>query len=121
LIRYFIVFILFLAFPAITLAEQEPSVELICISEQDVVDLITLLDSSERDLQLLDTCQKLAKDLYKEIDVRDIRIQRLTKDLISSKQDSLRYQAHSKRWRNVALITGTSSIILIIVQLLPVL
>ena len=117
--KYIIFVFLFLFNYSIALADE--SVDVVCVTEQDTVDLITLLDSSERDLELLDTCQKLVKDLYKEIDVRDIRIQKLTKDIITSKQDSLKYQASSKRWRNVALVTGTTSVVLLIIQVLPIL
>lgn len=110
-----LVFISFLVSPA--LSEEN----VICVSDSDVVDLITLLDSSERDLAILEECQKLVKDLYTELDSRDGKVEVLTKELIKTKQDSLKYRSSATRWRTIAIATTTTSVVLILIQILPVL
>ncbi len=89
----------------------------ICITDSEAVDLITLLDASERDIVILNSCKQLVKDLYKEVDIRDAKIEVLTKELISAKQDSLQYLTSSKRWRTIALATSVSTIVLVLVAL----
>jgi len=92
---------------------QEPAT--ICITDKETVDLVTLLDASERDIVLLTSCKKLVKDLYKEIDVRDVKVESLTKELINAKQDSLKYLSSSKTWRTVAIATSLSTITLLLI------
>lgn len=92
--------------------------ESICITEKEAIDIITLLDASERDLQLVEVCQKLAGDLYKELDERDKKVEILTKELISAKEGELKYRVSSKRWRTIAIATSATTIAVIAISVL---
>lgn len=93
----------------------------VCITDKDTVDLITLLDASERDLSVMSSCDKLAKDLYSQLNTRDKKIVTITKDLIGAKQDIIKYKQSSEKWRSVAIYTGLTGVIVVLVQALPVL
>lgn len=93
----------------------------VCISDQDAVDIITLLDASERDITVLGSCEKLVKDLYAQLDERDVKLVKVTEDLIEAKHEVIKYKESSKRWRRVAIYSSVTSAILILVQLAPLL
>ena len=111
MVKYFIILLICLFY----CTELQAQTSNICVTDKEVVELITLLDASERDIKLLGSCKLLVKDLYKEIDNRDIKVETLTKELISAKQDSLTYLASSKRWRVIALSTSVSTIALLLI------
>lgn len=90
----------------------------VCISEKETVEIITLLDASERDLQVIETCQKLTNDLYKELDKRDKKVQDLTKELITAKDNELKYRNSSSRWRTIAIATSATTIVLVAVAVM---
>lgn len=91
----------------------------VCISEEDTVDIITLLDASERDLMLLDNCTELVDRLYDELKRKDIKIASLTQELIDARQDVLRYKAQNKMLKKVTWYAVGISTIIIVVELLP--
>ena len=93
----------------------------VCFSEQSAVDLITLLDASERDLELLGSCQKLVKELYQEIEIRDTKIVTLTDELIQANQQVIRYKEKYQRARKIAWYTTAAGAVIVIVSVLPAL
>ena len=93
----------------------------VCFTEQTAVDIITLLDASERDLVLLSSCESLVKELEKEIKIRDEKIVSLTKELIEARQTAVKYEKKYKRARQVAWYTSIAGAIIIAVQTLPAL
>ena len=116
-IKYFIFSILVMCiacFPAKALAE-------VCLSDEEAVDVITLLDSSERNTVILGSCEKLVKDLYSEVEQREEKIVNITNELITAKQEALDYQKSRDTWREVALISGAANIVFTLAVLLPLL
>lgn len=93
----------------------------VCISDQDTVDIITLLDSSERDITVLGSCEKLVNDLYTQLDNRDKKLVTITTDLIGAKQEVIKYKHSSERWRRVAVYSSLTGALLILIQIAPVL
>jgi len=93
----------------------------VCISDQDAVDIITLLDSSERDITVLGSCDKLVNDLYVQLDSRDKKLITITTDLIEAKQETIKYKHSSEKWRRTAIYSSITGAILLLVQVLPVL
>ena len=93
----------------------------VCFSEQDAVDIITLLDASERDLELLSSCQKLVNELYIEIEIRDKKIVALTDELIKANQQVIKYKKKYERAKKVAWYTTAAGVIILLVQVLPAL
>lgn len=91
----------------------------VCINDQQAVDVITLLDGSERDLQRIGSCETLVADLYKEIQVRDQKITLLTHQLIDAKQDAIKYRASAEKWKKVAWYSTAGGIIVVIVTVVP--
>jgi len=61
--------------------------EEVCISSERATDLIQILDVSDRNLQLLESCGALVDQLYAEIEIRDQIIEKLTKENIKLKQE----------------------------------
>jgi peptidoglycan hydrolase CwlO-like protein len=93
--------------------------EEVCFSEKDAVDLITLLDASERDIELLSSCHKLVNELHAEISIRDKKINTLTDDLIQANQKVIKYQKKYERAKRIAWYTTAAGVIVILVQILP--
>lgn len=91
----------------------------VCFSEQEAVDIITLLDSSERDLQVISDCQLLVKDLYKEVEDRENKVKILTTDLIDAKKDIIKYRADIKRWKKITWYSGLATVAMLAIQILP--
>ena len=119
--QYFVIIIvailLFLVnLPSVALAE-----EMVCVSGKDAVDIITLLDASERDMKLLSNCEKLVKDLYAEIEHKDIKIKDLTKELITARQDVIKYKAKNKVLKKVTWYAVAGSVIIVAIELVPLL
>ena len=109
-IKYFIfsvVVTLFLCLPLRSFAE-------VCLSDEDAVDVITLLDSAERNQVILGSCEKLVKDLYSEVEARDEKIITTTTELIAARQEALDYQASRDNWRQYALISGAANLVFVI-------
>lgn len=90
----------------------------ICISKQQAIDIITLLDASDKDLEVLGSCEQLVTELYKTVEERDKRIADLTSNLIQAKQDVLEYKGKVVFWRRVSLYGTAVSVALIVLQVL---
>jgi peptidoglycan hydrolase CwlO-like protein len=90
----------------------------VCFSEAEAVDIITLLDASERDIQLLSSCEALVKELYSEIERRDEVITSLTNDLIKANQKHIVYKEKYIRARNIAWISSLTGILVVLITLL---
>jgi hypothetical protein len=93
----------------------------VCVSDQEAVDIITLLDASERDIAVLGSCEKLVQDLYAQLDLRDEKIVRITTDLIGAKQEAIKYKNSAVKWRRVAIYSSVTGAIILLIQLVPVL
>ena len=93
--------------------------EMVCIKEEQAVDIIALLDASEKDLERLSNCEELVAQLYEELGQSYDDIEGLTEQLIEAKRDAIEYKASSKRWKNIAIYTGSGAAgaVLIIVLL----
>jgi len=117
--QYFIlsvVFLLLLFVPCRVYAE-----DVVCVSGSDAVDIITLLDASERDLDLLSNCEKLVKDLYDEIEHKDKKINNLTKEVITARQDVIKYKEKNKGLKRITWYAVTGSVVLALIKFLPAL
>jgi hypothetical protein len=95
---------------------EEP---MVCVTSAEAVDIITLLDASERDIDLLSNCEKLVEDLYKEIEHKDNKIKGLTKELITARQEVIKYKAKNKALRRITWYVAAGGVILITIELLP--
>lgn len=93
----------------------------VCLQDPDAVDVATLLDASERDLDLLGNCEKLVKDLYQQLDERDKQVKSLTKELVEAKQDVIKYKASAEKWRKVAWYTTAAGVVIVVLKILPAL
>jgi hypothetical protein len=91
----------------------------VCLSNQEAVDVVSLLDASERDLATLGSCEKLVKDLYKQLEDRDTKLVSVTQQLIEAKQDVIKYEASAKMWRKVAWYSTAAGIVTVALYLLP--
>jgi hypothetical protein len=91
----------------------------VCFTDEEVVDIVTLLDASERDIVLLDSCEKLVKELYVEVEQRDVIVEDLTKQLITAKEDVIKYQESADTWKKYTIYTSLGAAVIIIVELLP--
>jgi len=98
-----------------------PAQAQVCITDSDTVDLITLLDASERDIQVLSSCEILVNDLYTQLEDRDGKLVSITKDLIRAKQEVIKYKDSSVRWRRIAVYSSITGAILLVIQLAPIL
>lgn len=114
---FIVVLSLLIILPRTGIAQEE--VAGVCFTEKQAIDIITLLDASERDIQLLGSCQKLVKDLYTQLKDRDDKIVTLTEGLIEAKQQVIEYKLSSQRWRKVSLYTGIGAAILLAIEILP--
>lgn len=92
----------------------------VCITERDTVDIISLLDASERDMERLSTCTALVDKLYEELERKDMKIASLTQELIDARQDVLRYRAENKRLRKITWYAVGTTAIIILIEVLPV-
>lgn len=93
----------------------------VCFSDEETVNIITLLDASERDLDYIKSCESLVKELYNKLDERDKTVVILTKDLIQAKQDVIKYKASRDTWRKVVIYGGTAGVVVIILTVAPTL
>jgi len=93
----------------------------VCFTEEQAVDLITLLDASERDLELLDSCQQLVQELYKEIEERDDKIVSLTNEIINANQQVIKYKRKYKVAKQIAWYTSIAGAVIILIEVLPLL
>lgn len=116
--QYFITSIATLTF-LITLSGPVYASE-VCISEKDTVDIISLLDASERDMERLSTCTALVDKLYEELQRKDNKIESLTQELIDARQDVLRYRAENARLRKITWYAVGTTAIVILIEVLPV-
>jgi len=89
----------------------------VCFTEGLAVDIITLLDASERDIKLLKSCNELVGDLYMEIKQRDDRIVSLTDEIINANQKIISYKQKYETTKKIAWYTSITSGILIAIQL----
>lgn len=105
----------------VTQANSKAWGESVCFEEKHAVDLITLLDASARDIELLSTCEKLVSDLYKEIEAKDKKIVSLTDEVIKANQRAIKYERKYKAARNVAWYSVIGSIIVVIIKIAPAL
>lgn len=117
--KYFIILVI-LAFVLGLFAMNAQAEEVVCINSKDVIDVISLLDASERDLELLSSCEKLVKDLYKEIENKDSKINTLTKELITARQETIEYKSKNATLKRITWYSVTGSVLLTIVTILPV-
>lgn len=116
-ILQFILIVLMVLYPLQVLAQNKE----VCITEKDTIDLITLLDASERDLSIMESCESLVKELYGEVEARDEKNINVTNDLIQAKQDVIKYRAASTRWKKVAWYTSIGSAVMLVIQVAPLL
>lgn len=115
--RYFILIIVLGA-----LFINPPSVRAeVCFSDSEAVDILTLLDASERDLKVLGNCEKLVKDIYSQLNERDKQVQGLTKDLVEAKHDVIKYKASAKQWKKYTWYTAAGAAVVLLVKIAPVL
>lgn len=91
----------------------------VCISDEEAVDLITLLDASERDIDVLTNCELLVKDLYKQVDENNKKLVEVTENLIQAKQDVIKYKASATTWKRVAWYASITGVIIVLVEVLP--
>lgn len=91
----------------------------VCFSDEETVDIVTLLDASERDLVLLDSCEKLVKELYVEVEERDKIVEDLTKQLVTAKEDVIKYQDSAATWKKYTIYTSVGAVVVIILELVP--
>ncbi|RKZ96088.1 MAG: hypothetical protein DRQ40_02025 [Gammaproteobacteria bacterium] len=91
----------------------------VCITERDTVDIISLLDASERDMDRLSTCTSLVDKLYKELEHKDLKLASLTQELIGARQDVIKYKARNKRLQRITWYAVGTAVIVILVDVLP--
>lgn len=91
----------------------------VCVTDQEAVDLITLLDASERDMVVQGKCEVLVKDLYNKVEERGKQVEDLTNQLIEAKQEIIDYRNANQTWRQIAMVTGATSIVLLAIQIVP--
>lgn len=92
--------------------------DMVCVESNQAVDIIALLDASEKDLEQLKNCEKLVKELYSELEGSNENLIRLTTELIEAKQDVIEYKASSKRWRSISIYAGGGAIVVLGVVIL---
>lgn len=90
----------------------------VCVSDAEAVDLITLLDASERDMNVLGKCELLVKDLYAQVEEKDQKVVTLTNDLINAKKQVLAYEKANRTWKTVSLVSVSTNIVFVILTLL---
>lgn len=100
----------------VTLTQAE-----VCLDDSVAVDIATILDASERDLDLFGNCEQLVSDLYDQLNQRDKQVESVTKDLIHAKQDVIKYKAQAKKWKTITWYTAGTAVIVVILKLLPAL
>lgn len=114
--KYFVIIVICLIFNGLTVKSAFSEV---CISDSDAVDLITLLDASERDLEVLGSCESLVKELYTKVEEQDKKVVKLTEELIEAKQDVIKYKDSAKRWKRIAWYSSITGALIVIIQILP--
>jgi len=110
-ILIFLFYLVVCTFPSHVSAEES----VVCLVSSDVVDIITLLDASERDLERLRSCEGLVNELKAELDLSNERVIKLTQQLIDAKTDTIKYKASSDRWRSIAIYGGGGVIVAIVI------
>jgi hypothetical protein len=93
----------------------------VCFTDSEAVDIITILDASERDLKVISNCEKLVKDVYEQLDIRDKQLQGLTKDLVEAKHDVIKYKASAKQWRKYTWYTAAGAAVILLIKVAPIL
>lgn len=93
----------------------------VCFTEGQAVDIITLLDASERDIELLESCKELVDNLYREVEERDKKIINLTDEIINANQKVIRYRSKYKTVKRIAWYTSILSGVLVLIQIAPLL
>ena len=119
LLKKYFIYIIVGVFLLTVVSNSSTAFAEVCVSDTTAVDLITLLDASERDLELLNDCTKLVNELHKEVKERDERIVTLTNDLINANQKVITYKRKYKTARKVAWYTSAAAAILVIIEILP--
>lgn len=89
--------------------------EQVCFSQQEAIDIITLLDSSERDLRSLEDCRILVKELSAEVEHRGVKIKSLTDDIIKANQQVVEYKTKYDQAKKIAWYSGITSVVVIAV------
>ena len=95
--------------PSIAKSEQ------VCISSESATDLIQILDASDRNLELLKSCDSLVDQLYAEIKLRDEIIAKLTEENIQLKQELSRLEKKREREKYLRY-AGIGAIIFAVVK-----
>lgn len=90
--------------------------EAVCISSEQATDLIQILDASDRNLELLESCNALVDQLYAEIKLRDQIIEKLTKENIELKQE-IRALKKQRDREKVLRYAGIGAIIFAVVKI----
>jgi hypothetical protein len=93
----------------------------ICVSEKEAVDIIVLLDASEKDLQKLGACRQLVKELYTELTTKDAKIVSLTDEIVKANKEIIKYKGKYDTVKKVAIFSSVLSGILVVIQLAPLL
>lgn len=91
--KKFLSFLLVIAFLNLSVFISTTQAE-VCFTDEEAVDIITLLEASEHDLELLNSCNQLVEQLYAEIKLRDEHIAKLTDELVKADE---RYRALVKK------------------------
>lgn len=111
--RNLLISIIFLCF---TLQASLARAEDVCISENDTLDLITLLDAYDHDLTILSNCEELNKELNKQLLERNSQVESLTVQLVKAKQQELKYMASARTWRTVAWVSTATGILIVVIS-----
>jgi len=88
----------------------------VCFTDKEAVDLITLLEASNHDIEALKTCDALVDQLYNEIKLRDEHIVKLTEQLIRTEQNlkDVERKREREKWLRYA---GIGAIVAVIAKI----
>lgn len=99
--------------------EPKPAQPNFCVSRNQAVDVVALLEASEKDIRLLKSCRVLVNDLKQAVINRDVQLDAMTAELIKAKKEIIKYEANAATWRKVAwysVILGGVGIALVLIQ-----
>lgn len=105
------IFLGFTLFPCKVLAEEQ-----VCIPTSKATNLIQILDATERNLELLESCTALVDQLYNEIEIRDRIIEKQAREIVELKKEVARLNKLRDR-EKVLRYAGIGAIIFTIVKL----
>jgi len=113
---YFRVYIAVLIISLLLINVPTNAYSQVCLANEEAIDIITLLDASERDMKSLSKCITLVDEVYKTLEARDKKIDNLVKELIKAEQKVIKYQDSVNTWRRATWYTGITAAVLLIIQ-----